>query len=61
MQLGGALSEGTTAAAAHCVGVKIDQGTCGDVDLANVKCAAIIDWPKAIHEGNGKAVFVVDP
>ena len=43
------------------VGVKIDQGTCGDVDLANVKCAAIIDWPKAIHEGNGKAVFVVDP
>jgi hypothetical protein len=26
-----------------------------------VKCAAILAWPKAIHEGNGKCVFVVDP
>jgi hypothetical protein len=26
-----------------------------------VTCAAIIDWPKAIHEGGGKAVFVVEP
>jgi len=43
------------------VGVKIDSGTCGDVDLSGVKCAAIIDWPKAIHEGGGKAAFVVDP
>ena len=43
------------------IGVKIDKGTCGDVDLAGVKCAAIVNWPKAIHEGNGKAVFVVDP
>jgi hypothetical protein len=43
------------------VGVKIDSGSCGDVDLAGIKCAAIIDWPKAIHEGNGKCVFVVDP
>ena len=43
------------------VGYNIGQGSCGDVDLAGVKCAAIIDWPKAIHEGNGKAVFVVDP
>ena len=22
---------------------------------------AIIDWPKAIHDGNGRAVFVVPP
>jgi hypothetical protein len=43
------------------VGYKIAGGTCGDVDLAGVKCAAIIDWPKAIHEGNGKAAFIVDP
>ena len=42
------------------VGVKIDSGMCGDVDLSGVKCAAIIAWPKAIHEGNGKAAFVVD-
>ena len=43
------------------VGCHITQGKCGDVDLSGVKCAAIVDWPKAIHEGNGKAVFVVDP
>ena len=43
------------------VGVQIDSGTCGDVDLGGVTCAAVIDWPKAIHEGNGKAAFIVDP
>ena len=43
------------------VGFKIDTGSCGDVDLAGVKCAAIITWPKAIHEGGGKAAFIVDP
>lgn len=43
------------------VGMVIDEGSCGDVDLSGVTCAAIVDWPKAIHEGNGKAVFVVDP
>lgn len=42
------------------VGLLIKEGRCGDVDLSGVKCAAIIQWPKAIHEGNGKAVFVVD-
>jgi hypothetical protein len=43
------------------VGMRITSGTCGDVDLAGVKCGAIVAWPKAIHEGGGKAVFVVDP
>lgn len=43
------------------VGLEIREGRCGDVDVAGVKCAAILDWPKAIHEGNGKCVFVVDP
>ena len=43
------------------VGYQITQGKAGDVDLAGVKCAALVDWPKAIHEGGGKAVFVVDP
>jgi hypothetical protein len=43
------------------VGVTIAQGRCGDVTLDGIKCAAILDWPKAIHEGNGKAVFVVEP
>jgi hypothetical protein len=43
------------------VGCHITDGKSGDVDLSGVKCAALVEWPKAIHEGNGKAVFVVDP
>ena len=43
------------------VGLTVTKGKCGDVDLSGVKCAAICEWPKAIHEGNGKAVMVVDP
>lgn len=43
------------------VGLAITSGTCGDVSLAGLKCAAVVDWPKAIHEGNGKCVFVVEP
>jgi hypothetical protein len=43
------------------VGNVIVDGRCGDVDLSGVTAIAIIDWPKAIHDGNGKAVFVVEP
>jgi len=43
------------------VGLNIKQGSCGKLNLSGIKCAAILDWPKAIHEGNGKCVFVVDP
>lgn len=43
------------------VGTHIIEGRCGDVDLGGIKVAAIIDWPKAIHDGGGKAVFVVPP
>ncbi len=43
------------------VGLNIESGSCGDVDLSGVKCAGIFVWPKAIHEGEGKAAFVVDP
>lgn len=43
------------------VGMAITIGSCGDVDLSGLKCAAILDWPKAIHEGNGKCVFIVEP
>ena len=39
----------------------IDTGRCGDVDLSGVRCAAVVHWPKAIHDGDGKCVFVVDP
>ena len=43
------------------VGVAIESGKCGDVSLSGVKCAAILNWPKAIHEGHGECVFVVEP
>lgn len=43
------------------VGMHITEGKSGDVALGGVRCAAIVEWPKAIHEGNGKCVFVVDP
>jgi hypothetical protein len=40
---------------------EILEGSCGDVDLSGVKAIAVVDWPKAIHDGNGKAVFIVAP
>lgn len=40
---------------------KVTEGTCGDVDLSGITALAIIDWPKAIHDGGGRAVFVVPP
>ncbi len=43
------------------VGMHIAEGECGGVRLDGVKCAALVEWPKAIHEGNGKCVFIVDP
>lgn len=39
----------------------ITSGRCGDVDLAGVTAVAAIDWPKAIHDGQGRAVFIVGP
>ena len=50
-----------TVAAAPFVGMAIESGSCGSVDLSGVKCAAIVAWPKAIHEGHGQCVFVVEP
>lgn len=43
------------------VGTHVVEGHCGDVDLSNIKAIAILDWPGAIHDGNGKAIFVVPP
>lgn len=43
------------------VGNVIEEGRCGDVDLSGLKAIAILDWPKAIHDGGGKVVFVVEP
>jgi len=43
------------------VGNVIDEGFCGEVDLSGVTAIAMLDWPKAIHDGGGKAVFIVQP
>ncbi len=37
----------------------IEEGHCGDIDLSGIDAVAILDWPTAIHDGGGKAVFVV--
>jgi len=39
----------------------IVEGQCGDVDMSGIKAIAILDWPGAIHDGDGKAIFVVPP
>ncbi len=41
------------------VATHVVEGTCGGVDLSGIKAVAILDWPKAIHDGGGKAIFVV--
>ena len=38
---------------------RIHTGRCGDIDLSGLDVAAILDWPGPIHDGNGKAVFIV--
>ncbi len=43
------------------VGVAVSEGRCGDVDLSGLNVAGVFAWPKAIHNGNGKGVFVVPP
>ncbi|HET6818338.1 MAG TPA: DUF1326 domain-containing protein [Mycobacteriales bacterium] len=40
---------------------EIRSGFCGDTDLSGLKTATLIKWPKAIHDGNGAAVLVVEP
>lgn len=43
------------------VGLHVSKGACGEVDLSGLKVAGLYAWPRAIHEGKGKGVFVVEP
>ena len=43
------------------VATSISEGRCGDTDLSDVTAVAILDWPGPIHDGGGKAIFVVPP
>lgn len=42
------------------IGLFVDEGKIGDVDLSGVKAVLAIKWPKAIHEGNGAAAIFID-
>jgi hypothetical protein len=47
----------------HCegmVGMKIESGHFGDVDLSGLLWAAVYHWPGALHEGNGTMQPIID-
>ena len=47
----------------NCTGIvafAVDEGHREDVDLGGLKVAAAVDWPKAIHDGDGRAAIFID-
>ena len=42
------------------IGIKIDEGKIGDIDLSGMKVVLAVKWPKAIHEGDGAAAIYID-
>jgi len=42
------------------VAMRIDEGWLGDVRLDGIHWAGVYSWPKAIHEGNGTALVVIE-
>lgn len=38
----------------------VEQGAVGDVPLAGLNFSLAVNWPGAIHHGNGEGLFVVD-
>lgn len=42
------------------VAMRIDEGHFDDVALDGIKWVLLAAWPKAIHEGNGEALIIVD-
>ncbi|MGH8734120.1 MAG: DUF1326 domain-containing protein, partial [Burkholderiales bacterium] len=47
----------------HCEGGwswHIEQGAYGETDLAGLSVGLYADWPKAIHQGDGVAVCLID-
>lgn len=41
-------------------GFVVTEGYFGDTDMAGVKAVAILQWPGAVHEGNGSVEAIVD-
>ncbi len=42
------------------IGLFVDEGKIGDVDLSGMKAVLAVKWPKAIHEGDGAAAVFID-
>ena len=42
------------------IGIAVSEGNFGSVDMAGVRAVVAVNWPKAIHEGNGVGVLFVD-
>lgn len=40
--------------------LQVDEGHHGETRLDGVRCAIIVAWPGAIHEGGGEAVPIID-
>jgi len=38
----------------------VDQGSAGDVKLDGLNFSVFVNWPGAIHEGNGEGVILID-
>ncbi len=43
------------------VAYRINEGSCGAVDLAGATFVGAASWPKAIHDGNGTIAVFFDP
>jgi hypothetical protein len=43
------------------IGMRVQRGFLGDLDLAGLETVFIVDWPGPIHEGGGKAVLCFSP
>ncbi len=39
---------------------RFDNGHFGDVELSGLNVIGVYSWPKAIHEGNGRAFLIID-
>ena len=42
------------------VGVEIDEGHFGDVELDGMRCAGVYAWPGPVHGGDGRMQLIVD-
>lgn len=42
------------------MGLVVEKGSYGDIDISGTAGAAMVWWPAAIHEGNGRTIIFVD-